>query len=308
MRSKDCGMNYRHYLPGDYPREESLHIFENMCLTRNFEICVGRYFDAGLIKAPVYLSVGHESISATLPIGFPNPWIFAQHRAHGIYLCYGGPIEELIDELLGLPSGCAQGMGGSASIHCPKIKMIGHDGLMGSQIPIGAGKAMSTKARTLVVMGDASAEEDYALTTFGFVATHRPPVLFVCMDNGLSVLTATEIRRSWDLVKHANFGMPATEITDDPWLIIKSLRELSGNLPALLNIHTCRISPHACTRTDSLKEPEWDRFSLVKEDLKKIGLGHKIEDIEQKTKGYVEKKWQERIEEMKRAKEFRHES
>ncbi len=300
MRSKDCGLNDRHYLPGDFTREESLRIFEKMCLTRNFEICVSQYFDAGLIKAPVYLGVGHESIPAALSIVFSNPWIFAQHRAHGIYLCYGGPIEGIIDELLGLSSGCAQGMGGSASIHCRAIKMVGHDGLMGTQIPIAVGKAMSSGEKTLAVMGDASAEEDYVLSALAFAATHRPPVLFVCIDNGLSVLTPIETRRSWSMVEHANFGMPALEITDDPWLIIKSVERLSMNLPALLNIHTCRISPHACTRTDSLKEPEWDRFSLVKKDLEKIGLAHKIENIEQEALGYVRKKWQERIEEMKR--------
>ena len=56
---------------------------------------------------------------------------------------------ELIDELLGETSGCINGMGGSASIHSPAIKLYGHDGMMGSQVPIAVGFCYTTNHQQL---------------------------------------------------------------------------------------------------------------------------------------------------------------
>ena len=83
------------------------------------------------INLPVYLSAGQETIPASLAqICFNkkiSPLLFGQHRCHSIYLSFGGPINKLILELLGSRNGCTNGMGGSASIHCKKINMFGHD-------------------------------------------------------------------------------------------------------------------------------------------------------------------------------------
>ena len=66
------------------------------------------------------MSAGQEYAPATLSETISvDPYIFAQHRAHSWYLCFGGDMIKLIDELLGIKTGCAYGMGGSASIHCP---------------------------------------------------------------------------------------------------------------------------------------------------------------------------------------------
>ena len=105
--------------------------------------------------------------------------LFPQHRCHSIYLSFGGDIKSLIDELLGRKSGCTNGMGGSASIHSKKIKMYGHDGLMGSQVPIAIGACYASKKPTIVFLGDASAEEDYVLAALGW-ASFKKTSNFIC--------------------------------------------------------------------------------------------------------------------------------
>lgn len=279
----------------------SLDLFTRICVNRFFDMKVAEVCEKKPFDCPVYLGVGEESISAALSIAFPRPHkIFAQHRCHGWYLSYGGPIIELADELLGLPTGCAGGMGGSASIHCPKIGMIGHEGFMGTQVPIGTYNAMSSGRRTLVVMGDASLEEDYVLGALGTAATEKPPVLYVCTDNNFSCITPVCVRRNWNAVKHATFGMPAVEITDDPWLIMHHVKNLSEDLPAFINIHTCRISAHQGVVKDRTVTPEWDRFSLVKEEMIKLGLSSEIEEIEITTKNFIDQVWQNRLMEVGR--------
>ncbi len=270
-----------------------------MCLCRFFELNVKLVYDrGGLIKMPIYLSVGQEAIASALSLAIPEAYQFGQHRCHDLYLCYGGNPVKLIHELLHRPTGCAGGMGGSASIHSPETRMFGHDGLMGTQVPIAVGFALGSGKKSITIMGDASAEEDYILSSLGFASFKKAPVLFVCADNNLSILTKVEIRRNWQMAKIAvAFGLTSVVITDDPWLIMHHANQFKNRLPAFMNIHTTRILWHAGTGRDG--EPEWDRFSLVKEELINLGLEKEMGDIENEIKLFTENLWEKRSEEVR---------
>ena len=75
-------------------------------------------------------------------------------------------------------------MGGSASIYS-KNNMFGHDGHMGTQVPIGI---FFTSKPTIIFMGDASAEEVcFGCSRLG--CYKKLPILFIVEDNNLSILT-----------------------------------------------------------------------------------------------------------------------
>ncbi|MEK6933947.1 MAG: thiamine pyrophosphate-dependent enzyme [Nanoarchaeota archaeon] len=282
-----------------FTKEETIEMFTKMCTIRYFEEEVKKAYDAGLMYMPVYLSLGQEAIAAALSVVLKNkkPSIFAQHRAHGIYISFGGDLKKLVDELLHRESGCAKGMGGSASIHSPEIRMMGHDGLMGTQVPVGVGYSFAKnykndkKDYSLIIMGDASAEEDYVLGALGYAAHKKLPIIFVCEDNNLSILTEVKVRRNWKMTDVAkSFGMQVAELADDPWSVMHNVKRLMQTLPAFLNIHTARAVWHAGTGQDA--PPEWDRFSLVKEELNRIGLGNEAREIEEHTREEMQKLWE----------------
>lgn len=251
------------------PVDPFVTVFSQAAFNRAFEFRVARAFDEKLVKAPIYLSIGQEHIPAAIAAARKEWLIFAQHRGHSYYLSFGGNQPALVDELLHRESGCAGGMGGSASIHDQRIGMFGHSGLMGDQVPIAVGAALIARRPTLAVMGDASAEEDYVFGAMGFAVTKRAPVLFVCEDNDLSILTPVATRRSWNVVDVAKgLGMEGVDISDDPWLIAHHVTEFVPRLPAYLNIRTCRARWHAGTGTDG--PPEWDRYALFKHALSEI--------------------------------------
>lgn len=277
-----------------FSKDYSLKLFTQICFNRFFEFEVKKAYDRGLMKLPIYLSVGQEHIPAAIASVFSDCLIFAQHRAHSVYLSFGGDPRQLIDELLGRPTGCARGMGGSASIHSPQIGMFGHSGLMGDQVPIAVGAALGANKPVLTVMGDASAEEDYIYGALGFAVTKKLPVLFVCEDNDLSILTRTPVRRSWTLCGLAQgLGLPAADITDDPWLIAHHVKQFSLQLPAVINIRTCRGLWHAGSGCDG--PPEWDRFTLIKDTMKTLGLGQDALAIESDTERTVQNLWAEQL-------------
>lgn len=283
-----------------FPKETSLELFRRICLCRNFELNVKRAIsEKKMPRIFTYLSLGQETATAAISMSLPDtpnfPCYqsrFGQHRCHDLYLCYGGSPEKLRDELRGLPSGCAGGMGGSASIHSPETRMFGHDGHMGTQVKIGLGYALGSNEKTLIVMGDASAEEGYVLGALGEAATKKAPLLFICMDNNLSILTEVKVRRSWKMVDDAKAkGMPAYDIPDDPWLIMDHVNKVKNNLPAFLNIHYCRELWHEGIGSDG--QPEWNRYDLVKTELITLGYGSELKNIENSVAHYIENLWED---------------
>ncbi len=266
-----------------------------MCLVRHFERAVCNAQVNKRIEALIYLSLGQEAVAAGLALSMQGSFVLAQHRGHSFYLAFGGSPIKLVDELLGLPSGCCRGVGGSPCAHDLTNKIIGHCGLIGDQVPVAVGVALGAPdEKVLCIFGDGAAEEDYVLSALGYAATRKLKCLFVCDDNDLSVLTPTKDRRSWLMEDVAKaFGMPSVDITDDPWLIHYHAKRLSLELPALINVRTCRKNWHVGTGRDG--EPEWDRFQLVEAELKRLGLWDGATKVNFETKQTVEKLWQERL-------------
>lgn len=218
-----------------------IDIYRKAAICRAFEEEVFRQSKAGNIRIPIYLSSGQEYIPATLAhlLSHRKPAIFPQHRNHSQYLCFGGSMAHLIRELTGGDTG----MQGSASIADGDI--FGHDGMMGSNVPIGVGYCDATRRQTIIFFGDAAAEEDYVIAAIGYAATKSLPVLFVVEDNNLAILTEKKVRRTWSIAAVADaMGLDAYDITDRPDAIAQAI-EGAFEHPRLLNVHTTRLYWHA---------------------------------------------------------------
>ena len=270
------------------PVMDQQEIFRKMCLTRYFEHQVAEAYTRKLVPGVIYLSVGQEAPSAVISQLTPGYSVFVQHRCHSVYLAHGGKPEVLRDELLGKTTGCCRGKGGSPSPQDLEIPMFSYHGLIGENIPLGTGYALASKRPGVIYFGDAAAEEDYALTSFGFAATHKLPVLYVCEDNNLSICTSVEERRSWDVCAVAeSVGLNTACVDDDPELIHGAVSELLKKLPAFVNIRTCRHLWHAGVGRDG--PPEWDRLDEYRQQVPQA------EQIEQHVMTYVEQLWQEQL-------------
>jgi pyruvate dehydrogenase E1 component alpha subunit len=276
-------------------KSKKLEIFAKMCISRYFEKEVILAFNNGLIKCPIYLSIGQEAVSATISAYFKHDLIFCQHRGHCTYLSFGGDISRLIDELLGRSSGCCEGKGGSPGIQDLNIGMIGHHGLIGENVPIAVGAALGDKSKkVLCFFGDGAAEEDYVFTAMAFAVTHKLPILFVCEDNNLSILTKKSERRNWELTDVVkSIGMPAIDIIDNPNLISYYVEKFKDNLPALINCRTIRHHWHTGVGVDN--KPEFDRLELFKNELLEQGLGNEVSLIENKIIQEIKKIWEKHL-------------
>ena len=268
----------------------SLDVFKRASICRHFENEVYKRVIKNEIKFPVYLSAGQEDAPATIAeITIKKklkPLIFGQHRGHSIYLSFGGNIDKLIKELKGKKDGCTYGMGGSLSIHSPKINMYGHDGFMGSNACIGTGACFSSKKPTIIFIGDAALEEDYVLASLSWVSKKKLPILFVVDDNNFAVLTKKDERRDWaakDLAKA--FKLQSFDIKDDPKKILRCLYKDLFKKPTLINIHTQRLFWHAGAGKDN--ENVFDRHLQQKKFL-----GKKADLLDTNIKKRIELLWE----------------
>ena len=272
-----------------------LKTFEKAANCRYFEEQVIQNLKEKKITIPTYVSSGQEFISASMATICEDlkikPWIFGQHRCHSIYISFGGDKSKLIDELLGKKTGCNRGMGGSASISSKEINMFGHDGLMGSNGPIGVGACFATNHPTIVFLGDAAAEEDYVLGGLGWASTKNIPLITIIEDNNMSILTEKKVRRNWEMSDVAkSFKMQGYNIDDDPVDLLK-YSEVFFKKPCLLNINTNRIYWHAGSGKDS--EDTFDRY-----EEEKKRLGEDAEVIDKKIKEEIKNLWKKQLEKL----------
>lgn len=290
MRSVDYGVHKEHAEKVSW--ETTLAMYQTICKNRYFDQEVVKAVQSRRIVYPVYLSLGQEATPAALAASMSGSMLFTQHRCHAYYLSFGGPPEKLRDELLGLSSGTSGGRAGSNCIQChdQNLTMFGHHGLIGENVPQAVGAALGSGNVVLCVVGDGAAEEDYIYPSLGFAVTHRLPILFVCDDNDLSILTPTSTRRNWKISDVAKgLGMPAVDIADDPWTILSTAQELKTKLPALINVYSCRMNWHVGVGTDG--PPEWDRLALIEQRLVELGLSSQSARIKKEEQTAMEQLW-----------------
>lgn len=241
--------------------ENLFNIWQRMCRAHWFDEQLYEAIESKQVKCFCYLSSGQESIPAAVAEafrGFDKPAIFCQHRGHASYISFGGDLNRLKNSLL-------RGHGGDPMIDDPRIKFFGHSGLVADQVPIAVGYAFATREPVVCFLGDATVEEDVFWPSVGFAATHNLPVLFICEDNGLSVITRTEKRRSWNPVDvAAGYGIDADEIVDDPTDIYNHVEAFLNNptCPLLLSVQCVRKYRHVGIGQDS--EMTWDRMNIVR--------------------------------------------
>lgn len=276
----------------EFSKEEQLRLYRKICRARQFDLQVIKAVEANRVIAPVYLSLGQEAVGAALSEVVSGYHIFTQHRAHDLYVSLGCSLPEFRDELLGLPTGFSGGRAGSSCLRFMKdgIKLYGHHGLIGENVPQAAGAALASREKTVCVFGDGSAEEDYVLETLGFAVTWDLPLLFVCIDNNLSILTPKSDRRSWEITDVANgFGMEAYDLSDCPWSIWTILKRWSGNKPLLLNCRVCRERWHSGIGVDGKRE--WERNEIVRGQLIENGYMAEADEIERSASEEMEELW-----------------
>lgn len=111
---------------------------------RRMETAAGELYRAKQIRGFCHLYSGQEACCVGMTSALDgDDGIVNAYRVHGWAYCMGVSVKAVIGELLGNSSGCSSGKGGS--MHMYTQKLYGGNGIVGAQVPLGAGVAWANK-------------------------------------------------------------------------------------------------------------------------------------------------------------------
>ena len=164
-------------------------LYYDMLRIRLVEEKLADWYNSGLIKAPVHLSIGQEAVAVGVMAALaPQDKIVSTHRCHGHYLAKGGDMKHMMAEILGKTTGCCRGKGGTMHLFDDNVGHVISTPLVGASIPFAVGIALASKMKgenkiAVAFFGDGAVEEGIFWESINFASVKKLPVLFVCENN-----------------------------------------------------------------------------------------------------------------------------
>ncbi|MCL4155094.1 UNVERIFIED_CONTAM: hypothetical protein GTU68_059907 [Idotea baltica] len=135
-----------------------------MLLIRRFEEKAGQLYGMGLIGGFCHLYIGQEAVVVGLEAAAEEgDKRITSYRDHGHMLACGMDPNGVMAELTGREGGYSKGKGGSMHMFSKEKHFYGGHGIVGAQVPLGAGLAFADKYKdngrvTFTYFGDGAAK------------------------------------------------------------------------------------------------------------------------------------------------------
>lgn len=148
------------------------------------EMAADRLYKEKKIRGFCHLSTGQEAVAVGMEKAItPDDQIITAYRCHGFAYMRGASVKSIIAELLGRREGIAYGKGGS--MHMFAKSFFGGNGIVGAQVPVGAGIGFAMKYLkrpnvTFALYGDGAANQGQVFEAFNMAKLWGIPVVFGC--------------------------------------------------------------------------------------------------------------------------------
>ncbi|MEQ8915430.1 MAG: pyruvate dehydrogenase (acetyl-transferring) E1 component subunit alpha [Roseovarius sp.] len=278
--------------------DELTQYYRDMLLIRRFEEKAGQLYGMGLIGGFCHLYIGQEAVVVGLEAAAEDgDKRVTTYRDHGHMLACGMDPKGVMAELTGREGGYSRGKGGSRHMFSTEKQFYGGHGIVGANVPLGAGLAFADKYLennrvTFTYFGDGAANQGQVYETFNMAALWDLPVVFVIENNQYAMGTSQKRSTSTpDIYTRGEaFGIPGEAVDGMDVLAVKEAGDKavahcrSGKGPYILEIKTYRYRGHSMsdpakyrTREEVQKmREEKDAIEHVRELL--ISGGHASEE------------------------------
>ncbi|WP_020526705.1 pyruvate dehydrogenase (acetyl-transferring) E1 component subunit alpha [Flexithrix dorotheae] len=243
----------------EFSKETYMFWYEKMLLIRRFEEKAGQLYGQQKIKGFCHLYIGQEAcaVGAVSALEEGDKYITA-YRDHGHPLALGSDPNAIMAELFAKVTGCSKGKGGSMHMFDKERGFVGGHGIVGGQIPLGAGLAFAEKYNKtgklcICYMGDGAVRQGAFHEAFNMAMSWKLPVIFAIENNGYAM--GTSVKRTSNVTDlyqlGAAYDMPSEPVdamrVDDVHLAIEKAakRARAGEGPTLLELRTYRYKGHS---------------------------------------------------------------
>ncbi|GAB3572803.1 pyruvate dehydrogenase (acetyl-transferring) E1 component subunit alpha [Spirosoma luteolum] len=295
----------------EHPKERYMYWYESMQLQRKFEEKAGQLYGQQKIRGFCHLYIGQEagSSGAFSALTKDDKWITA-YRDHGIPLALGSDPKAVMAELFAKQTGSSKGKGGSMHIFDKSVNFIGGHGIVGAQIPMGAGIAFAEKYNKtgnlcICYFGDGAVRQGALHEAFNMAMLWKLPVIFVVENNGYAM--GTSVARTSNVTELYTIGesydMPAEPVDAmDVEAVHEAVsraadRARAGEGPTFLEFRTYRYRGHSMsdpqkyrTKDEVEQYKQRDPIEMVKKRIldKNFATEDDLAAIDAKIKGIVD--------------------
>ena len=265
-------------------KAELLKYYKDMLLIRRFEEKAGQLYGMGQIAGFCHLYIGQEAVVVGCRAGMiEGDQMITGYRDHGHMLACGMESRGVMAELTGRSGGYSRGKGGSMHMFSTEKHFYGGHGIVGAQVPIGAGLALANKYTgngnvSLAFFGDGASNQGQVYEAFNMAKLWDLPVVFVIENNqyamGTSVIRSsaeTELYKrgsSFEIKGMQVDGMNVLEVRDAAKKAIKHARDGKG--PMILEMKTYRYRGHSMS--DPAKYRSRDEVSKTRAERDPIDM------------------------------------
>ena len=294
-----------------FDKETYMKWYESMLLMRKFEEKAGQLYIQQKIRGFCHLYIGQEALVAgAISATKPTDNYITAYRDHAHPIGLGMDPKYVMAELYGKETGCTKGKGGSMHMFSKELNFFGGHGIVGGQIPMGAGIAFADKYKgndnvTLCYMGDGAVRQGAFHEALNMAMFWKLPVIFIIENNNYAMGTAVDrvsnvtnlniLAEGYEMPNEQVDGMACEPVHNAIERAVTRARK--GDGPTLLEMRTYRykgnsMSDPAKYRTKEELE-EYKTLDQIENALrvikkKKYATDSELKDIQDKLKAQVQ--------------------
>lgn len=177
-------------------RDDGLKMFKQMVQIRRMEAGANTLYKEKVVRGFCHLSSGQEAVAVGMEAMLrKDDHVITAYRVHGWSLVRGATVRQVLSELTGRSTGTTRGKGGSMHLYGPGL--FGGNGIVGAQVPVGAGLALALKYQNtdrvcVALYGDGAANQGQIFEVYNMSKLMNLPIIYVCENNGFGMGTSAD--------------------------------------------------------------------------------------------------------------------
>ncbi|CAH0663972.1 unnamed protein product [Spodoptera exigua] len=236
-------------------REDALKLYEQLAILRRIETASGNLYREKIIRGFCHLYSGQEAVAVGMRAAMRDvDTVITAYRCHGWTYLMGASVLGVLSELTGRRTGVSRGKGGSMHLYAKNF--YGGNGIVGAQVPLGAGIGFAHKYKgdggvNFALYGDGAANQGQLFEAYNMAKLWDLPCVFVCENNGYGMGTSMErSSASTDYYSRGDY-IPGIWVDGMDVLATREATKFcidwctSGKGPLVMEMETYRYSGHS---------------------------------------------------------------